>query len=386
MHWLITIFVLLATLLIEAHGEPPSNSEVQPFLDWYWARPLAPQGDTPLEPSACQPCHPQQFADWEKSRHARAMGPGVIGQILDMTDYQNCLDCHAPLSEQADSLDAFVSKNDHNSLYKKGLICSACHLRANQWFGPPRRADLPPLKSKLPHNGWNSHKAFEDSRFCAACHQFPADGYAVNGKLLENTYEEWKVSPAAQKGQTCQSCHMPNRRHLWRGIHDPASVRSGVDIQTSPVEVADGFVRAKLSMTNTGTGHYFPTYITPKIVMQAYQENKEGKQIKDSLQQTIVERHLSLDLTTEYFDTRLAPGQTAILNYQAPLKAQTTTLVLIIKVEPDAFYTRLYQALLEEGFTDEGTALIQQALAESIASIFTLYQVRYPIQAKKPSE
>jgi hypothetical protein len=179
---------------------------------------------------------------------------------------------------------------------------------------------------------------------------------------------------------------MPNRRHLWRGIHDPASVRSGVDIQTSPVEVADGFVRAKLSMTNTGTGHYFPTYITPKIVMQAYQENKEGKQIKDSLQQTIVERHLSLDLTTEYFDTRLAPGQTAILNYQAPLKAQTTTLVLIIKVEPDAFYTRLYQALLEEGFTDEGTALIQQALAESIASIFTLYQVRYPIQAKKPSE
>ncbi len=28
-----------------------------------------------------------------------------------------------------------------------------------------------------------------------SCHQFGADGYALNGKLLENTYEEWKASP-----------------------------------------------------------------------------------------------------------------------------------------------------------------------------------------------
>ncbi len=402
---LILIVVLLAMAQSSSHHEIPSNDEVQHFLDWYWDRPVATQGhppstlsilETSLEPSACKRCHPNQFADWKTSRHARAMGAGVYGQIVDMTEdeYQNCLDCHAPLKEQADSLAKTLGGIEPLSgvspipvserLHKNGLICSACHLRGYQWFGPPRRPDLPALKSenKQPHNGWNSHKAFEDSRFCAACHQFPADGYAINGKLLENTYNEWQESPQAQNGQTCQSCHMPNRRHLWRGIHDPESVRSGVDIQVSSVQVTDGFVSAKLSMKNTGAGHYFPTYVTPQIIMQAYQENQQGKQLEGTLQQIIIERHLSLDLTTEYFDTRLAPGQTAILNYQAPLKLQTTTLVLIIKVAPDAFYTRLYKRLLEDGFTDVGSALIRQALAESTASIFTLYQVRHPIQAK----
>ncbi|HEC84881.1 MAG TPA: hypothetical protein ENI48_06530 [Thioploca sp.] len=403
---ILIVALLLAMVRSSSDNKFPSNDEVQHFLDWYWDRPLAAQGHPPstlnaleasLEPEACKRCHPSQFADWEKSRHARAMGPGVYGQILDMTEdeYQNCLDCHAPLKEQADTLaktrfyggikplggasPTQVSTPVSEHLHKKGLICSTCHLRGYQWFGPPRRPDLPPLtsESRLPHNGWNSHKAFEDSRFCAACHQFPANGYAINGKLLENTYNEWKESPQAATGQTCQSCHMPNRRHLWRGIHDPKAVRSGVDIQVSPVKITDGFVSTQLSMTNTATGHYFPTYVTPKIVMQAYQENKQGKLLENTLQQTIIERHLSLDLSTEYFDTRLAPGQTAILNYQAPLKPQTTTLVLIIKVEPDAFYTRLYQTLLEEDFTDKGTTLILQALAESTASNFTLYQKRH---------
>ena len=42
----------------------------------------------------------------------------------------------------------------------------------------------------------------------------------LNGKPLENTYEEWRKSPAARRGLQCQNCHMPDRRHLWRGIHD----------------------------------------------------------------------------------------------------------------------------------------------------------------------
>ena len=30
--------------------------------------------------------------------------------------------------------------------------------------------------------------------------------------------------PQASRQVTCQTCHMPDRRHLWRGIHDPAMV------------------------------------------------------------------------------------------------------------------------------------------------------------------
>ena len=68
------------------------------------------------------------------------------------------------------------------------------------------------------------------SEFCQSCHQFAPDGLALNGKLLENTYAEWKASRFAREGVQCQDCHMPDRRHLWRGIHDPAMVRSGLTI------------------------------------------------------------------------------------------------------------------------------------------------------------
>src|SRR5439155_14402052 len=30
-----------------------------------------------------------------------------------------------------------------------------------------------------------------------------------------------------------RSCHMPDRRHLWRGVHHPEMVRSGVTIDAS---------------------------------------------------------------------------------------------------------------------------------------------------------
>jgi len=42
--------------------------------------------------------------------------------------------------------------------------------------------------------------AFLSSEFCQSCHQFAPDGLALNGKLLENTYAEWKASRFAPEG------------------------------------------------------------------------------------------------------------------------------------------------------------------------------------------
>ena len=44
-----------------------------------------------------------------------------------------------------------------------------------------------------------------------------------------------------------------------------------------------------------------------------------------------------------------------------------------LRVEPDAFYTSFYRALLEVGGTIRGEELIQQALEESLASRFTIF-------------
>lgn len=65
-------------------------------------------------------------------------------------------------------------------------------MRGQERFGPPRRDGTTPQAGDtgLPHGGWKASTAFEDSRFCAACDQFKEGDFALNGKFLENTYEE----------------------------------------------------------------------------------------------------------------------------------------------------------------------------------------------------
>jgi len=178
------------------------------FLERHWQRPIPPQGSAPrrftpiersLAPASCGTCHPAQLADWKTTLHARSMGPGVTGQLGTMwrddpESTRLCLSCHAPLAEQQPQTDAGKTNPAFDpELTRAGLACAVCHVRRHERFGPPRRdgstaSTVPP--ASLPHNGATRTAAFERSEFCASCHQFEADGLALNGKLLENTYED----------------------------------------------------------------------------------------------------------------------------------------------------------------------------------------------------
>ncbi len=256
-------------------------------------------------------------------------------------------------------------------------------MRGYQRYGPPRRdGSTPDPAAALPHDGWISSPAFEDSRFCATCHQFTKDEYALNGKLLENTYEEWKASRYAREGKTCQSCHMPERRHLWRGIHDPEMVKAGVTIAVRAVEVTRNGVAGTLVIKNTGTGHHFPTYVTPQVIVEAYQEGPAGKVIGGTLQQLVIGRSVTLDLSAELADTRIAADEEKSFDYRAPVNPRAAQLVFRVRVEPDAFYTGFYRSLLKDKQAGKGEKLIRQALRDSLASQFTIYTSRHPLRAK----
>src|SRR5262249_42448563 len=226
-----------------------NSKSVRAFLDRHWQRPIAPQGPAPvrfsviekaLNPGSCGACHPSQLADWGTSLHSRSMGPGVTGQLAEMTrsdpeSARLCLSCHAPLAEQQPEVPGgrgLAKKSAFDrGLQRQGWVCAACHVRKHERFGPPRRdgsLGSDPPRGSLPHNGVTRTVAFLRSEFCSSCHQFGSDGFALNGKLLENTFEEWKASPAARRGVQCQDCHMPDRRHLWRGIPDPQMVNAGL--------------------------------------------------------------------------------------------------------------------------------------------------------------
>ena len=387
--------------VVAAQTTPVSDTEK--FLERHWARPLAPQGkipahlkadETSLDPASCGGCHVAQFEGWRDSLHSRAMGPGILGQLANMEadardEHQQCIRCHAPLAEQADSLSDVLAagsdlaakvSNGTAPLFRHGLGCAACHVRGWQWYGPPRRdGSQPSLGDPLPHGAWQASPAFEDSRFCAACHQFTPDQFALNGKLIENTYEEWKASRYAREGKTCQSCHMPDRSHLWRGIHDPEMTRSGITIRSVPPEKLNGAVSATLTVRNSGTGHMFPTYVTPSVIVEGIQEDAAGKPLPDTLAQYVIGRQVKLDLSEEIADTRLAPDREAAFRYNQPRDPKAKTLALRVRVRPDEFYSNFYRAMLKNG-AGEGEVMIRKALADSLASAYILHEERWPLR------
>ncbi len=387
-------------VLLGASGSGPDLASRE-FLERHWASPIPPQGKPPerftpleasLDPQSCGVCHPGQYADWKTSHHARAMGPGLMGQLVDMigSDPQSALDCqrcHSPLSEQQEKAQRLDERGKpvfvpnpvfDRSLQGKGLVCAACHVRGWERFGPPKRDGS--LESsvpwdELPHDGATRTPAFLRSEFCQGCHQFPEDGFALNRKLVQNTYEEWKASPYPREGVQCQDCHMPGRRHLWRGIHDAETVRQSVTVDLSTAREGDR-LRAALTLTNSGAGHYFPTYLVPKVFLRMDLLDAKGRQVKGSLREAVIGREATLDLSREIYDTRLAPK--ASFTMTRSWKVDRPGLRARVVVDPDHFYTRFFEATIPQA--ERGKALLQEALRRTRQSSFTIFSREVPIR------
>lgn len=174
---------------------------------------------------------------------------------------------------------------------------------------------------------------------------------------------------------------MPDRRHVWRGIHDPDMVRSGVTISVTPREsrlrrgrTAD----VTLTIRSTRVGHAFPTYVTPRVVVSAELVDANGEPIPGSRVERTIERAVETDLSREIRDTRLRPGGAMSLAYRRRVDTKAAHLRLRVVVEPDAFYTRFFETVLKENIAEMGAGRgrerIEAALAETRTSPFTLWE------------
>lgn len=384
------------TVSPDARPDDRLFEELQSFVDGYWVRPIPPQGSPPaswatversLRPEDCSTCHPDQYDDWRTAVHSEAYSPGLSGQLVNWEDasfgtVQSCLVCHAPLSEQSARLRAgeeWISNAEYDDdLRNHGIVCAACHIRGNRRYGPPRNdGSLAPSAEGSPHGGVTRTPFFEDSRFCAACHQFGPGGAAPNGKPLENTFAEWESSRYAEEGVSCQHCHMPDRRHLWRGIHDPEMVRSGVTIEWT-VD-ADREV-AGVRITNTGTGHRFPTYATPEVVVNVELLDSESRPLTGSSTEYVIARRIEYQNGSwvEVSDTRLAPDSFVVVS--VPSAGGAAHVRARIVVRPDAFYRGVFEALLAGTLSDTSRSLLEQARRNAEDSRFTLFEDTVPLR------
>ncbi len=397
-----------------------------PLKSAYWPWPVGAQGaggsdhsgggfHTPawlsaaelrLAPEDCASCHRQQYSQWQTSRHARAMSPGITGQLVEWIeekprDAYDCLRCHSRLSEQLllrpVSVDGSLEHWEHNPHFQPGLQASAhgcanCHLR-----GQTRLGTLQGHAAYL----WDSETVsrhplqredwLRDSRLCAVCHQFPVrDRLSSGGPPLENTYEEWRAWAAGQaKPQSCQDCHMPGGDHSFKGIHDSAFVRRSATVRSN-VKVSAGRARAELTLINTNNGHHLPTYVTPRIWLQAFFVDREGQRIDSTFRSVQVGRDARSRRDAagriewyDHTDTRIPAGGEFSFSYNESLPAGAAALQLEIFVEPDHFYYNAYgDWLTQEGRSAAGKALLQLAREETepFKSGYYLYQSAAPLE------
>ncbi len=393
------VIAVLASAGIYFEQRPPAvpapiADPIEQFLATHWANPLAPQGEPPahfseleaaLAPEACGQCHAAQYRDWRTSLHSRAIGPGILWQfhVLDQVESNRCLRCHAPLAEQkalvaldrrwpgapATPPPAYVAPD----LHRQGLVCAACHVRRHQRFGPARAEGTASAATPLPHGGFTASAAFADSRFCATCHQFPPTGRRLNDKLLENSYEEWRGSRAAQEGRNCQSCHMPDRRHLWRGIHDREMVQRGLARQLVVTRVDGARGHARATLRSVDIGHYFPTYVVAKVYVTLHLR-RQGSVLAE-LAHRVIGRTADVDLAQELADTRIPPGGEVGLDADIELvSGEPLEVELRIEVAPAEHYERMFQTMLERNLKLDapGHALLREALRQARAKRYRL--------------
>ena len=174
---------------------------------------------------------------------------------------------------------------------------------------------------------------------------------------------------------------MPDRRHLWRGIHDPDMVKSGVEISVTtdrPRYRAGDEVRATLTVTSRRVGHYFPTYVTPRVVVRAELFDAQGQPVPGSREERAIGREVSLDLSREIGDTRIPPGGRFTLPYRRRLDRPGLTLRVGVTVYPDHFYIGFFESLLANA-PGAATAQIRLALEAARRSQFVIFKQDVPL-------
>jgi len=195
-------------------------------------------------PSAhlCGQCHPKHFEEWSVSSHAYAQLSPIFNamqaktnQITNGTNADFCIRCHTPVGMQMGE-STFMSTMDRAQVSREGVTCIVCHRIDENYgkvsgrihvkqgslfdpiYGPTGNAEVARViedgEIRLAVNegetGQPIHAKAEKffhlstSAFCGQCH----DVTLPNGFRLEEAFSEYKTSPAAARGETCQDCHM----------------------------------------------------------------------------------------------------------------------------------------------------------------------------------
>ena len=217
-------------------------------------------------PSAatCGTCHPRHYEEWSISQHSYAqLSPAYmalqnfINAQVNGTNGDFCIRCHNQIGmNQGESPQ--ISNLERPQSSREGITCVVCHRVEHIYnkasgrialvegdllqpvYGPTGDAELkrvlentdkyrvvttPEESGRKIHTGVVKFTPISTSTFCGTCH----DVTLLNGFRLEEAFSEYRDSPAAKKGISCQDCHMGKIQGIPSGYDEgPAAVVGGV--------------------------------------------------------------------------------------------------------------------------------------------------------------
>ncbi len=123
-----------------------------------------------------------------------------------------------------------------------------------------------------------------------------------------------------------------------------------------------------LRVTNTGTGHRFPTYVTPTVIVRVSQRDGSHNDIPGVSQEARIARQVTSQPGgwVEISDTRLAPDSSMTL--MVPIAEGASSALGEVIVVPDEFYRNQFEGMLSRSMTDSARVLIGLAHERSVAT------------------
>lgn len=308
--------------------------------------------------SRCGVCHAQIYDLWKRSLHAGSVSDPIFDAAYTRAYRETagaarkiCLRCHAPVAYFSGDLEL------QKPISREGVTCDFCHSvthvdlqKSRQPFrvrlDGVKRGPRPGLVS--PVHGVELSKLHESSTLCAGCHEYANQ----DGLLLFSTYSEWKVSPQAKEGKTCQYCHMPVTKgmivipglgsggskinlHNISGGHSSTQVRKAASLKIVKLRRSQKD-RAELEVlvSNVGSGHSIPTGMPTRklqLDVELFAGNQRVHTFQRDYQRVLLDRQgrpirqdhrVLLDAVRLLSDTRLRPGEKRLERFVCAVPSQ----------------------------------------------------------------
>ena len=207
----------------------------------YYERPReyspTPKGLGDTRAATCGACHQQIYQEWAVSTHRRAwLDDAQFQEELAKSRGEHdpksgdvgwlCVNCHTPNIQQLPKLVVGLEGGAINkpiyvdnptfdkTMQLDAISCATCHVKDGVVYGPYGDTNAPhPTKRG---------EFLMTEQVCTSCHQAEARYPVQNLGCFFTTGEEWAASPYAERGETCQSCHMPHvDRKIAEGFDVP---------------------------------------------------------------------------------------------------------------------------------------------------------------------